>query len=83
MELLLHSQALLSAISFITEAMPSIPDKAEPVSAQKRPDKETFVKKATKTSKDKDLIAFKVFAKLNSFSMNVWDENNHIAEIKI
>lgn len=45
MELLLHSQALLSAISFITEAMPSIPDKAEPASAQKQKDKETFVKK--------------------------------------
>ncbi|XP_077329347.1 intermembrane lipid transfer protein VPS13C isoform X3 [Lithobates pipiens] len=83
MELLLHSQALLSAISFITEAMPSIPDKAEPTSAQKQRDKETFVKKATKPSKDKDLIAFKLFAKLNSFSMNVWDENSHIAEIKI
>nr|DBA31558.1 TPA: hypothetical protein GDO54_007385 [Pyxicephalus adspersus] len=83
MELLLHSQALLSAISFITEAIPSIADKTEPASPQKQHDKETFVKKATKTSKDKDLIAFKVFAKLNSFSMNVWDENSHIAEIKI
>lgn len=42
-----------------------------------------FFSLATKPSKDKDLIAFKLFAKLNSFSMNVWDEDSHIAEIKI
>ncbi|KAG9489635.1 hypothetical protein GDO78_005537 [Eleutherodactylus coqui] len=83
MDLLLHSQALLSAIGFITAAVPSIPDKAEPASVQKHQDKGTFVKKATKASKDKDFIAFKLFAKLDSFSMNMWDENNHIAEIKI
>ncbi|XP_069836922.1 intermembrane lipid transfer protein VPS13C isoform X1 [Dendropsophus ebraccatus] len=83
MDLLLHSQALLSAISFITAAVPSITDKAEVASVQKQQDKGTFVKKATKASKDKDFIAFKLFAKLDSFSMNMWDENNHIAEIKI
>ncbi|XP_075064457.1 intermembrane lipid transfer protein VPS13C isoform X2 [Mixophyes fleayi] len=83
MDLLLHSQALLSAISFITEVIPSVADKVESASAQKQKDKGTFVKKATKASKQKDLIAFKVFAKLDSFSINVWDENSHIAEIKI
>ncbi|XP_056428779.1 intermembrane lipid transfer protein VPS13C isoform X2 [Hyla sarda] len=83
MDLLLHSQALLSAISFITAAVPSITDKAEVSSVQKKQDKGTFVKKATKASKDKDFIAFKLFAKLDSFSMNMWDENKHIAEIKI
>ncbi|XP_068131864.1 intermembrane lipid transfer protein VPS13C isoform X2 [Hyperolius riggenbachi] len=82
-DLLLHSQALLSAISFVTNAMPSVADKTEPASAQKQQDKDSIVKKATKTSKDKGLIAFKLFAKLDSFSMNVWDENSHIAEIKI
>ncbi|XP_063782573.1 intermembrane lipid transfer protein VPS13C isoform X2 [Pseudophryne corroboree] len=83
MDLLLHSQALLSAISFITEAMPSIADKTESASAQKQKDKENFVKKATKVSKQKDLVALKLFAKLDSFSINVWDESSHIAEIKI
>ncbi|XP_075713818.1 intermembrane lipid transfer protein VPS13C isoform X2 [Rhinoderma darwinii] len=83
MDLLLHSQALLSAISFITAAIPSIADKTEVASVQKQQDKGTFVKKATKASKEKDLIAFKLFVKLASFSMNMWDENNHIAEIKI
>ncbi|KAM5126213.1 intermembrane lipid transfer protein VPS13C-like, partial [Mantella aurantiaca] len=85
MELLLHSQALLSAIAFITESMPSVTDKSEPPPSptHQQPDKETFIRKATKPSRDKDLIAFKVFAKLNSFSLNVWDETNHIAEIKI
>ncbi|KAG8576312.1 hypothetical protein GDO81_009827 [Engystomops pustulosus] len=83
MDLLLHSQALLSAISFITAAIPSIADKTEVSSIQKQQDKGTFVKKATKASKDKDFISFKLFAKLDSFSINMWDEDNHIAEIKI
>ncbi|XP_073508834.1 intermembrane lipid transfer protein VPS13C isoform X3 [Phyllobates terribilis] len=83
MDLLLHSQALLSAISFLTAATPNIADKAEVSSVQKQQDKGTFVQKATKASKDKDFIAFKLFAKLDSFSVNMWDENQHIAEIKI
>ncbi|CAJ0930832.1 unnamed protein product [Ranitomeya imitator] len=45
MDLLLHSQALLSAISFITAAIPSIADKAEVSSVQKQQDKGTFVQK--------------------------------------
>ncbi|CAH2273272.1 Hypothetical predicted protein [Pelobates cultripes] len=83
MDLLLHSQALLSAISFLTEAIPSLPDKAEQNTEQKTEDKKTFVKKATKVSKDKDVFAFKLFAKLGAFCVNVWDGKNHIAEIKI
>lgn len=45
MDLLLHSQALLSAISFITAAIPSVADKTEVASVQKQQDKGTFVKK--------------------------------------
>ncbi|KAM4675969.1 intermembrane lipid transfer protein VPS13C [Discoglossus pictus] len=82
-DLLLHSQALLSAISFLTEAIPSLPDKAEKGSARKLQDKETFVKKATKVSKDKDVFAFKLFAKLDAFRVNVWDGEHHITEIEI
>uniref|UniRef100_A0A8C5P9K6 Vacuolar protein sorting 13 homolog C n=1 Tax=Leptobrachium leishanense TaxID=445787 RepID=A0A8C5P9K6_9ANUR len=81
MDLMLHSQALLSAISFLTEAIPSLPDKAEQTSEQKK-DKESFVKKG-EVSRDKDVFAFKLFAKLGAFSVNVWDGKNHIAEIKI
>ncbi|XP_053320973.1 intermembrane lipid transfer protein VPS13C isoform X2 [Spea bombifrons] len=81
MDLLLHSRALLSAISFLTEAIPSLPDKSE--QGKKQEDKETFVKRAAKASKDKDIFAFKLFAKLDAFSVNVWDEKNPIAEIKI
>ncbi|XP_063305458.1 intermembrane lipid transfer protein VPS13C isoform X2 [Pelobates fuscus] len=83
MDLLLHSQALLSAISFLTEAIPNLPDKAKQNTEQKTEDKKTFVKKATKVSKDKDVFAFKLFAKLGAFCVNVWDGKNHIAEIKI
>uniref|UniRef100_A0A8C3T172 Vacuolar protein sorting 13 homolog C n=1 Tax=Chelydra serpentina TaxID=8475 RepID=A0A8C3T172_CHESE len=37
----------------------------------------------TKTAKDKAVIDFKLFAKLDSFCLNVCDEKNNIAEIKI
>lgn len=35
------------------------------------------------SSKDSDIIDFKLFAKLNAFSVFVCDEKNNIAEIKI
>lgn len=37
----------------------------------------------TKTSKDKDVFDFKLFAKLDAFCLSVCDEKNSIAEIKI
>ncbi|KAE8617181.1 hypothetical protein XENTR_v10009002 [Xenopus tropicalis] len=80
MDLLLHSEALLSTISFLTESIPNLP---ENVRAPKQQDKESLVKKAAKISKEKDIFAFKLFANLDAFNVNVWDEKNHIAEIKI
>ncbi|XP_053575277.1 LOW QUALITY PROTEIN: intermembrane lipid transfer protein VPS13C [Bombina bombina] len=82
-ELLLHSQALLSAISFLTEAIPSLPDKADKSPTQEQQDRGTFVKKAAKVSKDKDVFFFKLFAKLDSFRVNVCDGDRQITEIII
>ncbi|XP_018108372.1 vacuolar protein sorting-associated protein 13C isoform X2 [Xenopus laevis] len=82
-DLLLHSEALLTTISFLTESIPNLPDKSEKIRAPKQQDKESLVKKAAKVCKDKDVFAFKLFAKLDAFNVNVWDEKNHIAEIKI
>lgn len=36
-----------------------------------------------KTSKDKDVFNFKFFAKMEAFCLNVCDEKNNIAEIKV
>ena len=35
------------------------------------------------SSKDSDIIDFRLFAKLNAFCVNVCEEKNNIAEIKI
>lgn len=35
------------------------------------------------SSKDRDIIDFRLFAKLNAFCVTVCDEKNNIAEIKI
>lgn len=35
------------------------------------------------SSKDSDIIDFRLFAKLNAFCINVCEEKNNIAEIKI
>ena len=35
------------------------------------------------SSKDSDIIDFRLFAKLNAFCVNVREEKNNIAEIKI
>lgn len=37
----------------------------------------------TRPSKDKDIFAFKLFAKLDAFCLNICDEKKNIAEIKI
>ncbi|XP_069480592.1 intermembrane lipid transfer protein VPS13C isoform X2 [Ambystoma mexicanum] len=86
LNLLLHTQALLSTISFLTAALPSSDESATDAEEQKKsqkPDKGTSLKKVSKLSKDKDLFDCKLFAKLDAFIVNVCDEAKHITEIKI
>nr|XP_048724050.1 intermembrane lipid transfer protein VPS13C isoform X3 [Caretta caretta] len=84
---LLHTQALLSTINFLTSVIPSSSPSAGDIghlqTQGEKQQKDTSVKKVTKAAKDKEVIDFKLFAKLDSFCLNVCDEKNNIAEIKI
>uniref|UniRef100_A0A674K9G4 Vacuolar protein sorting 13 homolog C n=1 Tax=Terrapene triunguis TaxID=2587831 RepID=A0A674K9G4_9SAUR len=73
---LLHTQALLSTINFLTDVIPSSsPSTGDIGHLQTQGEKQT--------AKDKHVIDFKLFAKLDAFCLNVCDEKNNIAEIKI
>uniref|UniRef100_A0A8C3T6F5 Vacuolar protein sorting 13 homolog C n=1 Tax=Chelydra serpentina TaxID=8475 RepID=A0A8C3T6F5_CHESE len=81
---LLHTQALLSTINFLTDVIPSSsPSTGDIGHLQTQGEKQQKDTIVTKTAKDKAVIDFKLFAKLDSFCLNVCDEKNNIAEIKI
>uniref|UniRef100_A0A674KGT5 Vacuolar protein sorting 13 homolog C n=1 Tax=Terrapene triunguis TaxID=2587831 RepID=A0A674KGT5_9SAUR len=85
---LLHTQALLSTINFLTDVIPSSSPSTGDIghlqTQGEKQQKDTSVKKVvTRTAKDKHVIDFKLFAKLDAFCLNVCDEKNNIAEIKI
>ncbi|XP_060115875.1 intermembrane lipid transfer protein VPS13C isoform X1 [Heteronotia binoei] len=87
LNLLLHTQALLSTINFLAAVIPSRglgATDAGPSPAQEgKQHTDASSKKVTKTGKDKDMFDFKLFAKLDAFCLNVCDEKSNIAEIKI
>nr|XP_056721786.1 intermembrane lipid transfer protein VPS13C [Euleptes europaea] len=87
LNLLLHTQALLSTLNFLTAAIPSRGSGAAYVGPLPAPEEKQHTdacsKKVTKTGKDKDVFDFKLFAKLDAFCVNVCDEKSNIAEIKI
>ncbi|XP_054974528.1 intermembrane lipid transfer protein VPS13C isoform X2 [Sorex araneus] len=87
LNLLLQTQALLSSINYLTAIVPShvqdVDDAKEvQISVGKQP-KTSPLQKVIVSSKDSDIIDFKLFAKLNAFCVFVCDEKNNIAEIKI
>ncbi|XP_055662929.1 intermembrane lipid transfer protein VPS13C isoform X2 [Falco peregrinus] len=84
LNLLLHTEALMSTVSFLTAVSPSgngssgdAPNKDE------KQEDETRLKKVARPSKDKDVFDFKFFAKLDAFCLSICDEKKNIAEIKI
>ncbi|KAM9713499.1 intermembrane lipid transfer protein VPS13C isoform 1-T1 [Dama dama] len=87
LNLLLHTQALLSSINYLTTIIPSDGQnmsntKDIQVSPEKQ-QKNSALQKVIVSSKDSDIIHFRLFAKLNAFCVVVCDEKNNIAEIKI
>ncbi|XP_054421308.1 intermembrane lipid transfer protein VPS13C isoform X3 [Pteronotus mesoamericanus] len=87
LNLLLQTQALLSSINYLTTIIPSdgqrMGDTKElQISAEKK-QKSSALQKVIVSSKDSDIIDFRLFAKLNAFCVNVCEEKNNIAEIKI
>ncbi|XP_067327336.1 intermembrane lipid transfer protein VPS13C isoform X1 [Anolis sagrei] len=88
LNLLLHTQALLSAINYLLAVLPAKKqDPLHPGVSQAqggKPGKEVPVsKKAAKPSKDKDVFDFKFFAKLDAFCISVCDEKNNIGDIRV
>uniref|UniRef100_A0A8C0HLM0 Vacuolar protein sorting 13 homolog C n=1 Tax=Buteo japonicus TaxID=224669 RepID=A0A8C0HLM0_9AVES len=82
--LLLHTEALMSAVSFLAAVSPSGSGNSRdtPTKDEKQED-DTRLKKVARPLKDKDIFDFKLFAKLDAFCLNICDEKKNIAEIKI
>ncbi|NXP40517.1 VP13C protein, partial [Leiothrix lutea] len=84
LNLLLHTEALMSAVSFLTAISPSGSERSgETPSKEEKQEDDSRLKKVSKPSKDKDVFDFKLFAKLDAFCLNICDEKKNIAEIKI
>uniref|UniRef100_A0A8C5SHG1 Vacuolar protein sorting 13 homolog C n=1 Tax=Laticauda laticaudata TaxID=8630 RepID=A0A8C5SHG1_LATLA len=75
LQVVLHTQALLSALGYL---MAVIPAKEKQPAALQRQEEET-----QKRDKRKEVFNFKFFAKMEAFCLNVCDEKNNIAEIKV
>ncbi|XP_062482305.1 intermembrane lipid transfer protein VPS13C isoform X1 [Pezoporus occidentalis] len=84
LNLLLHTEALMSAVSFLTAVSPSgSGSTGDTPTKDKKQEDDTILKKVARPSKDKDVFDFKLFAKLDAFYLNICDEKKNIAEIKI
>ncbi|XP_045666399.1 vacuolar protein sorting-associated protein 13C isoform X2 [Ursus americanus] len=86
LNLLLQTQALLSSINYLTTILPSNDqgsDSKEVQVSDEKQQKNSALQKVILSSKDRDIIDFRLFAKLNAFCVTVCDEKNNIAEIKI
>ncbi|KAM6426345.1 intermembrane lipid transfer protein VPS13C [Liasis olivaceus] len=84
LQVLLHTQALLSALGYLMAVIPARDQQPQALQRlEERQRKESAWKEVAKLSKDKDVFNFKLFAKMEAFCLNVCDEKNNIAEIKI
>ncbi|XP_070809810.1 intermembrane lipid transfer protein VPS13C isoform X2 [Pituophis catenifer annectens] len=84
LQVVLHTQALLSALGYLMAVVPA--REKQPPALQRREETqrtESAGKEVAKTSKDKDVFNFKFFAKMEAFCLNICDEKNNIAEIKV
>ncbi|XP_006899704.1 PREDICTED: vacuolar protein sorting-associated protein 13C isoform X1 [Elephantulus edwardii] len=87
LNLLLQTQALLSSINYLTNILPSdgqnMDDVTETQISTEKHQKNSTLQKVIVSTKDRDIIGFRLFAKLNAFYVIVCDEKNNIAEIRI
>ncbi|KAH0512058.1 Vacuolar protein sorting-associated protein 13C [Microtus ochrogaster] len=86
LNLLLQTQALLSALNYLTTIIPSDGENTGVVKeaqAATEKQKNSPLQKAMVSSRDSDIINFRLFAKLNAFCVTICDEKSNIAEIKI
>ncbi|XP_007638289.1 vacuolar protein sorting-associated protein 13C isoform X1 [Cricetulus griseus] len=86
LNLLLQTQALLSSLNYLTTIIPSDGENTgvvKEVQTTTEKQKNSTLQKAVVSSRDSDIIGFRLFAKLNAFCVTVCDEKSNIAEIKI
>ncbi|XP_076432695.1 intermembrane lipid transfer protein VPS13C isoform X2 [Peromyscus maniculatus bairdii] len=86
LNLMLQTQALLSSLNYLTSIIPSDTENTGTVKeaqAATEKQKNSPLQKAMVSSRDSDIIGFRLFAKLNAFCVTVCDEKSNIAEIKI
>ncbi|XP_028721844.2 vacuolar protein sorting-associated protein 13C [Peromyscus leucopus] len=86
LNLMLQTQALLSSLNYLTSIIPSDTENTGAVKeaqAATEKQKNSPLQKAMVSSRDSDIIGFRLFAKLNAFCVTVCDEKSNIAEIKI
>uniref|UniRef100_A0A8C6YGF2 Vacuolar protein sorting 13 homolog C n=1 Tax=Naja naja TaxID=35670 RepID=A0A8C6YGF2_NAJNA len=80
LQVVLHTQALLSALRYFMAVIPAREKQTglHLVDLLKKP-----LSTVAKPCKDKDVFNFKFFAKMEAFCLNVCDEKDNIAEIKV
>ncbi|CAJ0930828.1 unnamed protein product [Ranitomeya imitator] len=86
LDLILHTQALLSLMNFLSAAVPSAEVKVpERVKESKLNGEKNVVTKPSTISPayEKDIIDLKLSATLNAFNIFICDESCNIADVKI
>uniref|UniRef100_A0A663ML93 Vacuolar protein sorting 13 homolog C n=1 Tax=Athene cunicularia TaxID=194338 RepID=A0A663ML93_ATHCN len=84
LNLLLHTEALMSAVRFLTAVSRSGSEgRGVTQTKDEKQEDDARLKKVARPSRDKDVFDFKLFAKLDAFCLNICDEKKNIAEIKI
>lgn len=83
LNILLHTEALMSAVSFLATVSPSGSGSSRETPTKEKQQDDRTLKKVTRPFKDKDAFAFKLLARLDAFCLNLCDEKKNIAEIKI
>ncbi|XP_075432218.1 intermembrane lipid transfer protein VPS13C isoform X2 [Ascaphus truei] len=87
LDLVLHTQALLSLMDFLSSAVPSrdvgVADRARVSKSRAEEQKSTAPRAAPGSTSREDAFDLKLSAKLNAFNIIVCDEKCNIADIKI
>nr|XP_004662570.2 vacuolar protein sorting-associated protein 13C isoform X1 [Jaculus jaculus] len=85
LDLVLHLEALLSLMNFLSSATPSSERSSSEKESELKPlvSRSSAVKAASSTSHREDAFDLKVTAELNVFHVSVCDQRSNIADIKI
>ncbi|XP_037550881.1 vacuolar protein sorting-associated protein 13C [Nematolebias whitei] len=83
LDFLLHTKALLSAVSYLNNAMPSQLRTARDQDGRKQVESSAQTRAVSKGGKDSSIFSFKLFAVLGCFHVEVCDDRSSIADIRV